>query len=197
MASIFAGTELPAWISEQPRTAMAIGSQLGGVINKTASTMLGLMGGIYNSATTGENLGDSIYSHIATTEDKANQLNLAGLKQKLTAGAVDIQTKQFQLDAQQREQAAWMQDMPKISEWMQLNPEQRAQAPFPAMSSKQGMEFKNQAEIRAANSVTAQAMTGNKTEYDKAVAALSKDAPDIASDLFMSPNQFPSRSPPC
>lgn len=194
MANIFSGTEPPAWLQNQSGQAWNIGSQAGKSLGQSLGWLMhGIGGGLLETATSGGSLADNIKSNMTTLDDQKNQLELQQLRQRVSAGALDIQSKQLGLAVQNNEMAAWMRDQPKIADWQTMTPEQQMTTPLPSMESQRGSAIANNLQKNISSSIVAKSMVQTKSTYDKAVADLAKENPDLASGLFLSPNQFPRK----
>lgn len=119
------------------------------------SEMLGqTMGNVAASAiSAGINPKDSKQNFLSRWSDAYHQIQdpMYDIKRKqgelsLEATKSDLLSENFKLDQQKNEAAAWQKDLPELSPWMTLTPEQRLDKPAPAVTSQKGLEIQRQVE---------------------------------------------------
>lgn len=120
------------------------------------------------------------------------QLQQQKNQQDAVAQQAHIEAAKQIMDFRTQEQAAWIGDIPKIREWLQLTPEQQLSTPLTDLRSKQGMQMGLQFEKAASSSAAAKSLAEGRSTYDKRLAAAVKADPEVGSGLELPANQYPS-----
>lgn len=184
MASIF-DVEPPRWLQEIAKPIDA---------GKTGQFMGLLLAGATRSAR--DDSGNTSFTEgfneaRMTLADPNWKLKMAQAEMKTLSEMARAESAWQRMAVGAQEEAAWLQDLPLLAEHSAKPLEQQLTEPLGGLKSKRGNAMAIQQNRAASSSAVAKAMQDSKSDYDKRIAEIVKEAPDIGSGLALQPNQFP------
>lgn len=160
MADIFGGTQPPAWLTEvatrnaeHGQWGQLAGTLAGGLLNSFQRDKVPVMDPETGQPTGETKTGDRIGFLRGLTEARMNQADpmwkLKATQAQVNTLSTMAQTESAYALANERKQElrAWMQDVPSITPWLSMSPEQRKESPAPSVSSIKGMQAVQQRTI--------------------------------------------------